>query len=334
MRNNNIDCLRAICAAEVVFTHFCFVRSGLVDLRYAVPVFFMISGFFLYSPDCDTVCQRAVKAAKKITKILLWATAAYAAYKVYFVFRHGETLFNAWTLRDVILLNFNPFGGHLWYLQAYIYILGILWVTGKMKRLHLLRWTIVPLLVVFLAFEKNCVIGKLCMPLLGREFYSMYTYNFLFCGLPFVTLGMLLREKYTAISQIRWLRRWSLWIFALGLVVYIAEKYWLMSHYEDFNGIGGRYVGTIVMALALMAWALTHPSDRETWLSRIGRDYSLQVYVWHKIVGWLIPMVLFHLPHYEVTGPIFNFVAAPIVIVATLACIWLYRRARQCVTRR
>lgn len=187
-RNHNIDILRFILCAFVVFLH--------VDTPYrtyttpitrcAVPCFFIISGFMLYSSDMR---PRLVRSIKKITVILIWSTLVFALVNIPLELKNGNKDFLTWkSLLDFFLFNENPFGFHLWYLSAYIYALAIILALERCGRIKLLFLAIPVLLAADLAF------GTYSRVVFGRVFNYLYVRNFLCVGLPYLAIGMLLKK--------------------------------------------------------------------------------------------------------------------------------------------
>ena len=122
MRNHRIDYLKFICAVMVVCVH---VQSPVTVclqpvLRCAVPIFFMLSGYFL---NYHSNGLKIRKQIRYIGKILLLSTLLYIPLSVATTsFDCAIELFSWEKIIRILLLNENPFGFHLWYLQAYIYI--------------------------------------------------------------------------------------------------------------------------------------------------------------------------------------------------------------------
>ena len=123
MRNHSLDTLKFICAALVVMLH---VKTPwqhyyIPVARCAVPVFFIISGYFLMGNGMIT---RMCKGSKRILVILFYSSILFALVSVV---RHGFNIGciipSVSKIVKFILLNDNPWAFHLWYLSAYLYVL-------------------------------------------------------------------------------------------------------------------------------------------------------------------------------------------------------------------
>ena len=82
----------------------------------AVCVFFLISGYFLYSPQAEKSYQRAVKSLRSTVKIFLVVSLFYWAW----LLPNNGNLLNSFHQLGSLLLTGSLFSGHTWYLMAMI----------------------------------------------------------------------------------------------------------------------------------------------------------------------------------------------------------------------
>lgn len=186
-----IDSLKLLCAVLVVFIHTVTpYKADILPLtRCAVPCFFIISGYLIFSPDAARLDGHLRRSSLRMLKILGWSTALFAAVKLAFALRSGDFSFLSWrAMAAFVALNENPFAGHLWYVGAYLYVLLIVRGCLRLHALPTLFYAIPLLLLLDLCF------GKYSIALWGREFPYVYVRNFLCVGLPFVGIGMLLKK--------------------------------------------------------------------------------------------------------------------------------------------
>lgn len=182
-----VDALKAFCALLVIIIH--------VDTPYreslepitacAVPCFFMISGFCLWGGR-EEMQNRLFRAIKKIAYILLWSSILYLPLALFYSYQiKNFSTFSEQALFDLVVNCVHPFACHLWYLVAYLYVLGTLWIFNKFFNLTKFLYACIPL------FLLNC------LPL-------SYCQNFVSKALPFVLLGMivnlLLKNKIETIN--------------------------------------------------------------------------------------------------------------------------------------
>lgn len=197
-RNYSIDVLKFICAVLIVVLHTdSRWRDAVLPLtRCAVPCFLMISGFLLYS-DGGIGRERLQRNIKHILHIMLWSTLLFAIVDEAKAAVQGHLYFPSVKQWGIFLvLNDNPFGFHLWYLGAYLYVLVIMRFVDKHK-----LWTwlfrVMPLLLV-----GDLVFGKYSLLLLDREFPFVCVRNFLFVGIPYFAIGVLLKSHIAKLASI------------------------------------------------------------------------------------------------------------------------------------
>ena len=188
-RNYKLDLLRFICACLVIMIHISFAEHDAVNplTRIAVPIFFIISGYFYSSVRS---CNAERRQIKKIA--LLTALGTLLHFTVYTIIElFGGNSLLGWlgqnfTLKSAIeLLFFNvvPFSAPLWYLFALVYVLTPVWLFAKLiPRKYL--YCAIPILLLC-----NLCLGAYAIPLLGYAPDLFLSRNFLFAGLPFFLLG-------------------------------------------------------------------------------------------------------------------------------------------------
>ncbi len=181
-RNNAIDILKLICAFLVILIHasYPYKDAVLPITDVAVPLFFCISGFFIYGSGCNT---------KRISRIATIFALSFALYFVKTELYHLIVMKQVYFLsvKDWInLLVFNDvaFSIHLWYLPAYLYSLLVVYAIDRYKKWNLSFYFIIPLLIVGTIIKMNV-----------PEPQIQYHRNFLFLGLPYVLSGALVRSK-------------------------------------------------------------------------------------------------------------------------------------------
>ena len=136
-----LDILKAICAFGIVLIHTNFRGNfryyAIAIARIAVPVFFMITGYFYTYSEQK---KRQLVSIKKIFVLSMISTVIYFFYTIVIGKISGLSItdiisdkmgiaqFFKW-----IFLNECPFGLHLWYLYALLYCLIIVFVLKKLE---------------------------------------------------------------------------------------------------------------------------------------------------------------------------------------------------------
>ncbi len=269
-------------AAYVVMIHVEFLYYPELNplLRCAVPCFFMISGYFIYTPYKDQMNARAKKALKHILIILAYSTLCYFLYRAVQLYQTGGgQLLSLGQIKDCILFNRALYGFHLWYVYAYVYVLIIVYLANRFNLLAWLKWSTPILLLGFIT------LGKYSELIFGEDFKVVLTRNFLFDGLPFFTLGMILKEHWASITRSRWAKVAG-WLAIIFSVTSIIERY-ILVHY-DLNSNGSIFISSIFLSVCLFTffarWGEQSEMHAWSWLASIGREDSLYIYIFHVIV--------------------------------------------------
>lgn len=163
MRNHSFDILKLFLALLVVFIHIHVPwRDSILPLtRCAVPCFFMISGYFLYTADKEKMRQRVRNGIRRMFNITLFATLL---YMIPWIWHHMQTP-DVYQIGFADSVNFVflgiplflPEGVHLWYLQAYLYVLIVLYVLLRKSYFNRVLFISVPLLLTLHIFvEAYC----------------------------------------------------------------------------------------------------------------------------------------------------------------------------------
>lgn len=311
-RNYSIDILKIICAVLVVFLHTNFKWHNMLlpFTRCAVPCFLMISGFLLYSGQ-GIGQERLKRNIKHILHILLWSTLLFLVYKEIWSIAHGGLFvpsIKSWIF--FVVLNENPFAGHLWYLGAYFYVLLIMLFVNKHK-----LWTYMLMLTPLLLLG-DLVFGKYSILLLGKEFPFVYVRNFLFVGIPYFMLGIWCKMSFDKLLKI------NRYIYLGGVILFtftsIMEKTFLLDLGK--SPMREHYLSTTFLAICLFMFVLSFKNVHSSKISLLGERDSLYIYVFHPLFVMTLPMIIKRMPNmidifYQYTAPL---VVLTITIVFTV----------------
>lgn len=291
MTNNNnrivgLDILKCFASILVVFLHWTVssVVGQVIHImaRVAVPLFFMITGYFIqsiFNKDAQWIYLR---------KIVLLAFYAYTLYVVfYFTLWDGEfSIPSSESLAIWVLTGDNHIGGHLWYLNALIVAVLVLVVVSKVTTLSRIYWTI-PFL-----FGINYIISFLEVP-------SFYYRNFLFTGIPYILLGDWVKTHNDEFKCSPW--RYFVMAFFFFLLLFVEI---FCYHLEGLKVHREHFLMLIPICISLFIWALTLKPKQDNFflnsLCYIGKNYSPYIYVYHcdilrfvglSIIGFLQPIV-------------------------------------------
>lgn len=313
MRNKFLDILKFIAAIFVVFIHvelpdtIGLLVSGVA--RFAVPVFFISSGYYSYGPIREDNYAKIKKRAVNLIKIFIISFSCYILG--FIVLNH--TIFNeTWLvlLKDwsnyfkIIFFNypFDSYFLHLWFILALIYVYLILIFILKFKLKKLLNF--LPIIIIFTAFFFDIVLGKMQIivtPLLGR--------NFLMMGLPLFSIGYSIKQYENRIKKPK---QWILSSFVVGIVLFIIEFIFFSRNSEV-------YFGMVLVASSLFSLTVyldkKHKEISLKYVDNLG-DISLYIYVFHILVNNIILKII---KNFDLqTSTVFDYVYPFIVIIITL----------------
>ena len=305
MRNYSFDTLKLICAIFVIFIHTpqpVFWGNYITPLiRCAVPIFFMISGYFTYGKTdiAHTIRKRVIHLLKIFGIVFLFYFSFSLIANGKDSLEHLSILFSY----NFILLNSVPCSMHLWYIVAYIYVLLIILIIEKFN-LYKLLYFITPILLL-----TALIIGKYSEIILGNSFPGNYTRNFLFTGLPFFTLGMIIKKA----KQLP-----NIYIAGVSCIVFyilgVVEVLYVKS-------IGDYYASTIFLSLSIFILFINIKQVKDNIFSKTGRKDSLYIYLLHFIIATgitLLSNTFTYLPYFS----------ALITLLLTLISIYILRKLK------
>lgn len=291
-RNKEIDILKCICSFAIVIIHTPFEGPLGTILRLfariAVPIFFMISGYY-YSSDP----KRINKQIRKIFYIIIFSHLFFGIFDILmdnianvnlYMFSKEESVKDIFL--QIICFNVSPAFTHLWYLLAYIYVLIIL------KKFNLQNISNKDLTIITaILLTGNLVLGKYSCIFLGKSMESYISRNFLFTGIPFYLLGYMLATKKNQINEI------NIYKMRCGMLVClifsIIEKCILSSIGESNKG--DLYIMSIVLAIVSFIYVLcinTPKRKKEEYIgkiiAKIGNKYTLLIYIMHPAIIQLL----------------------------------------------
>ena len=271
MRNHSLDLLKFIMAYEVVMLHCSQAPYSIVRpiVDSAVPCFFMISGFLIYSEDINSYQEKLKRAIKKITIILIWSTLLCGLNDFYkLIVYHDIGNFTSCALFDFILFNENPFAFHLWYISAYLYTLVFyLLLVPKLISMRI-SW-IMGLWLAGIILVASYIVSH------HANIRFIYVRNFLFQGIPFFGMGMLLK-KYDSFFhklQMRQIVFLLLFVILFAIVIKSIELYSMET-----------YVFSGLIAFITLLLFSSHYKEKVSWLSTIGKEDGLYIYIFHPLV--------------------------------------------------
>ena len=288
------DFLKFICAFLVVGIHSCSIMGAspagrmifLPITRVAVPLFFMISGFFY----ADFSARAKLRQLKKLLLLTVFSLCLFLGFElvqhaaeVGAIAGYFEKFVTGTYWRDFLLFNDPDISMHLWYLCALFYVLLILYFVGRymdLKRLYVL----IPLLLL-----GNLILGTYASAVFCWYLHIHFSRNFLFCALPFFLLG-----HYVHSRRLQFSNRFLIAVLLLSVLGSVAENYVIVSRCRDFNL--DLFICTPFFALSAFLLVLQNEAKFTGKLlsaaASLGRKTSTAVFIMHPMVIILLSDML------------------------------------------
>lgn len=252
--------------------------------------------------------KRIKHGIQNVLRILIWSTVFFGVLKELIACIHSDVYVPS--LREIlyfITFNKNPFGGHLWYLGAYLYVLVIVYFVDKYKKWNYI-FAFIPILLI-----GDLVLGKYSLLLFNKEFDYIFVRNFLFVGLPYFALSAYLKTKEIRLCRIN--KIYYLGGAALFFLTSILERYILIS--LDKNPVRDHYMSTTFLAVCLFLFIISLQQNKPSFISNLGERDSLYIYVFHPFfILYVFPFILIYLPF--IWTEIYNSFAPLFILVATV----------------
>lgn len=282
-QNYYLNYWKGIACFGVVFFHTRFpiyTLDGIIQsiFRFAIPLFFMVSGYFCFYENRTTVEQKLPAKIKRIFWINLGGCFYYFLMELAIAVlgdSHGSMadliermhmMFNKTALVNWVLFNQDPFIYIMWFTSALLYCYLLMWLVNHFNGYRLF-YALIPVLLVIHLSMGNAV------ALFGIETPKIYYRNFLLFGIPFFMLGNWLHKHQIMVMEKFCVKRcWR--ILLLGALLSVGE-WFLLGRHE-------MYIGSILIVLGAFTLALHQPEKKEnSFITKIGAEYSLFIYIVH-----------------------------------------------------
>lgn len=336
-RYNTLDMMRIIAAVLVVSLH---VRTlpicGIVAdvAKISVPFFLMCSGFFLYSNEDYLDKARVLNGIKKTMRLLIESVVFYLILDFILwhdVVRIQKGLMTFFSI-DFWFFSDMPFAPVSWYLSAYIYSVIFIYLIYKYfgrKALYVLS---------VLGIVYWFVIGSYQSLFFTHQIGLRYSCCWINCY-PFIVIGLLMKQYEEKVCKL---------ITSIGptktitmiiiFVVISLYEHWFLKKVTGMPVNGTGFISTFIVVLLLFAYLLKY-KNRGGVLSYIGKLYSMQVYIYHVAVNYILCRLFYTEGMFDmeplITLPfnpiwLINFIVIPIFVI-TLT--YIYYRIKLCILK-
>lgn len=320
-RNTSIDSIKLIASFFVVCIHVPINNSMgpylIAISRFAVPLFFLISGYYYGSkPDNMSIKKQIIK----IIKLVITANVLFALWRTLLLVNNGNSLFaifaKLFSFKNLLIFFIfgeSPFASHLWYLTSIAYVYGCFLIfnsCGVVRYIFLL----IPLLLI-----GDLILGKYSLVLLNHEYPYIWVRNFIFVGIPYFSIGYLIKLKQEVVLKIVSPKILTT-LIVLFIITTIAERF-VLNHYS-VNPLRDHYISTTFLTIAIFLLALSIPGF--CFFPEIGRKHTTYLYIIHPIIHESASRAsnVFHVSgFYRYTGPVVVFITT----IGILSAFELYK---------
>ena len=280
-KHMTLELIKLFAAYMVVFIHVPFygVTGKIIDAlaRFAVPLFFFISGFFSFKISLEKIKERI----KQILIITVFSSILYFLFKtavlLYFgnistVVSYFKGFLNSESLIDLFVLNVPFSSGHIWYLLALIYVYIIFYFITKFRLNEKLIFS-----VAFLLLFLHILLGEL-LGIFGIAIPIHFLRNFALMGFPFFAIGLLTRKHKNKIQNV------SNPILIIAIIIGCIES--VFSHL--FYGKKELYIGSLFILFALVVFFLKYSDVKYPKSFYVLTGCSTYIYIFHILVSDVI----------------------------------------------
>lgn len=280
MRNHVLDAEKAVAAYSVVLLHIHFpgVTGEVFNAvaRFAVPFFFMVSGYFCWRAD-GTIKERLPGKIRHTVALCAISFGVYIVWQWLQYTIQGKSaagwfreIFQGENIKNFLLYNNTTFvKWHLWFLPALLYCYVLFFLVERLHAQKLAGILIPVLLIRHFMMEEAYVFT-------GEEYRVMEFRNYLYTGFPFFMAGYWLHRKEGKIKK--YVKKQYLPGGILTGAAFSVAEYFLLGQMELF-------VGSVLLTVSLFLWAIVEERRVPSFLAEIGVKYSFFIYLFHLAVS-------------------------------------------------
>ena len=278
-----LNIVKLVASYMVVFIHVSFPGQFGIDIvylaRFAVPFFFIVSGYFSYN-------SFNLKSIKKIDKKIQTTGLLYLeSIGFYLVMilcvQRDFGKFNSWLRAGLsgtnffewILWNKIPLIEleHLWFIGALLYCYIFMRIIYKYPNLIKL----LPFLLIV-----NYILGEGGQLFNCTEIPEYITRNAWFCGIPCFAIGYLIRKHESTYVICFWNKLSTKTLF---IVAMLTEVLVLVEAHTV--GMTDLYVFSLVTAVLLFLYGITHKNNLAQRWKKISEIDTGIIYIIHQVVA-------------------------------------------------
>lgn len=324
------DALKGIGCLLIVINHF-HHKGSLGDIEYiishiGVPLFFIISGYYMYNEDIAIIGGRMPFKIIHSVKLIVAHVTLYFAYFLYDlwvnqnffmvnIYNEVTTIFSWERIKYILYVSGGLNGYAQWFLWSLLQAYIVFYIVAKLK-LKIIFDKALFISIALLCFH---IFGRLILYALGVKMLfgqpiseTSTVRNVWFDAIPFMLLGYYYRTK--TLKNRAYSFTYVVIIFGILPILFSLCEGLVLNKITDLNYV--LYIGTVFSVLFLSRFAQRNPSLVVPCFTRIGRELSLIIYFIHPIVGMEISR---YAKYFEINMErTFDFLYPIIVVIITV----------------
>lgn len=288
-RNTTLDVIKLCTSYMVVFIHILFYgKTGAVVAalaRFAVPLFFLVSGYHSYQATPDKIKRRIVR----LIGLLVFAIPVYTCYHVFrLCLKHGVQgigeffipYLDPTVLLKLFVFNVPVHAFHLWYIFAiiYVYLIFYLFIVHNIS-----DKLISAISILFLTLQ--LFMGEV-LSAFNIHVPFHFIRNFLLMGFPFFGLGVLANKHEHE------LRKLSDCIIVIFAIIGVLETLLSLCLF----GKNDLYIGSLFILFSIVIVFIKYPNVEFPPIVISLAECSTYIYILHPMISSALRII------YDVLG--------------------------------
>lgn len=309
MKYDSLYLLKTVGVLFVLMIHFHCYKSQYFEPLYrcGVLLFYIISGFFLYTNDTNKQISKIKKSISKIIKLILFFNITY--YLLYWITEGKSKINNIDEIIRLIIYG-DSISGHLWFLTSYLWtlIFFLICVFFKIKNIILY-------VIAIICLTEGLLEGQYSFVFNNSFSIQQYYLPWLTSSLPMMTLGYIIKkhEKSIVVYANKHER-----IMLLGTLFFLIFPY--IEHHllcMTLNYSGTFMISTFFSVIAIFIYCVCKPTigKKYPFIITIGKKHSGNIYYWQ-----FFPYYFFIAP--LIPKDILYNIELPLMIIVLL--VWSY----------
>ena len=244
--------------------------------RFAVPFFFLVSGYYSYQISCEKIKKRT----QNILTLIAVSMTSYTVFEILTLLKYNRdgliTLLNKYTQLgtyiEFFVFNAPVNFGHLWYLLAIFYVYIIFYFATKLRVKENAIFAVSLSLLVL-----NLLLGE-GLSFFGISLPTHVVRNFATTGIPFFALGLFVKkheDKFKSIPD-----------YMIPALVAVGALESVISAF--LFGTKELYVGSLLVLTAIICLFVKRTNLKNPPLLTALEGCSTYIYIFHIMISTVI----------------------------------------------